>query len=164
VHMHMTNTRITDPEILEKRYPCVLRRFGLREGSGGSGRYKGGEGVIRDIEFREPVQCSILSERRSRRPYGLEGGGEGASGLNLVVRRDEVTGKESTMNLGGKGTIKLGKGDRIVINTPGGGGWGAEEVDGAEQNGDGGIVNGIAGVLSHLRGSVNGFLAKQETN
>ncbi|KAH0390884.1 hydantoinase B/oxoprolinase, partial [Aureobasidium melanogenum] len=64
VHTHMTNTRITDPEVFEKRYPCILRQFGLREGSGGKGRHTGGAGTIRDIEFRMPVQCSILSERR----------------------------------------------------------------------------------------------------
>jgi len=162
VHTHMTNTRITDPEILEKRYPCVLRRFALRPGSGGIGRLPGGDGVVRDIEFRVPVQCSILSERRSRRPFGLEGGGDGAAGLNLVVRTDEVTGVESVVNLGAKGTIRLGKGDRIVVHTPGGGGWGAVEDDAAE----GVAVDGGAAVAAPFgtRGSVNGFLARQETN
>ncbi|CAI4216610.1 unnamed protein product [Parascedosporium putredinis] len=107
VHTHMTNTRITDPEVLEKRYPCVLRRFELREGSGGVGANPGGNGVIRDIEFRVPVQCSILSERRSRRPYGMEGGGDGEAGLNLVVTKDETTGADMVLNLGAKATTML---------------------------------------------------------
>ncbi|KAK5261807.1 hypothetical protein LTR40_001550 [Exophiala xenobiotica] len=77
VHTHMTNTCITDPEILEKRYPCVLRQFTLRDGSGGVGAKMGGDGVVREIEFLEEVQCSILSERRVHRPYGMEGGGKG---------------------------------------------------------------------------------------
>jgi 5-oxoprolinase (ATP-hydrolysing) len=87
VHSHMTNTRITDPEIFEKRYPCILRQFGLRPGSGGKGLHNGGDGMVRDIEFRVPVNCSILSERRSRRPYGLEGGEDGATGINMVVKQ-----------------------------------------------------------------------------
>lgn len=126
VHVHMTNTRITDPEVFEKRYPCILRRFGLREGSGGKGRWNGGEGTVREIEFRVPVQCSILSERRSRQPFGMEGGGGGEMGMNTIVRRDEE-GRESTVNLGGKATASLGKGERVVIMTPGGGAWGRGE-------------------------------------
>ena len=70
VHTHMTNTRITDPEILEKRYPVILRQFGLRSNSGGDGQYRGGDGVIREIEFMKPLTVSILSERRSFQPYG----------------------------------------------------------------------------------------------
>ncbi|TPX14762.1 uncharacterized protein E0L32_005157 [Thyridium curvatum] len=129
VHVHMTNTRITDPEVFEKRYPCVLRAFTLRDGSGGRGANPGGDGTVRDIEFRVPVQCSILSERRSRRPYGMEGGGDGASGVNLIVRRDEE-GRESVVNLGAKATTKLGRGDRVIIQSPGGGAWGSLEVNG----------------------------------
>jgi 5-oxoprolinase (ATP-hydrolysing) len=151
VHTHMTNTRITDPEVFEKRYPCILRRFALRPGSGGLGLHPGGDGVVRDIEFRMPVQCSILSERRSRRPYGLEGGGEGEAGLNLVVKKDEATGREQTVNLGAKNTIKLRSGDRVVICTPGGGGWGKKED---KRNGDDGLSNALA------KGGLNGFVAK----
>ena len=125
VHTHMTNTRITDPEIFEKRYPCILREFSLRKDSGGEGLHRGGEGVIRDIEFLVPVQCSILSERRSHRPYGLEGGGAGALGRNVWIRKSEEG--ESRVSLGGKATAKMGPGDRIIVYTPGGGGWGREK-------------------------------------
>jgi len=124
VHTHMTNTRITDPEVFEKRYPCVLRQFALRVGSGGEGRRRGGDGTVREIEFRVPVQCSILSERRSRGPYGMEGGEDGATGVNVIVKRDRATGEDVVINLGGKATVKLEEGDRIVVRTPGGGGWG----------------------------------------
>ncbi|KAK5461121.1 hypothetical protein LTS15_003184 [Exophiala xenobiotica] len=127
VHTHMTNTCITDPEILEKRYPCVLRQFTLRDGSGGVGAKMGGDGVVREIEFLEEVQCSILSERRVHRPYGMEGGGQGMVGLNLWVTRDEETGEERRVNLGGKNTVKVKRGDRIVVMTPGGGAWGKKE-------------------------------------
>ncbi|KAJ9503649.1 hypothetical protein H2202_000788 [Exophiala xenobiotica] len=127
VHTHMTNTCITDPEILEKRYPCVLRQFTLRDGSGGVGAKMGGDGVVREIEFLEEVQCSILSERRVHRPYGMEGGGKGMVGLNLWITRDDETGEERRVNLGGKNTVKVKRGDRIVVMTPGGGAWGEKE-------------------------------------
>lgn len=115
----MTNTRITDPEVLEKRYPCILRKFALRSGSGGRGRHNGGEGVIREIEFLRPVQCSIISERRVHHPYGMDGGEEGACGLNLWVTKGN-----RVVNMGGKGSIPMKTGDRVVIMTPGGGGYG----------------------------------------
>lgn len=140
VHTHMTNTRITDPEIFERRYPVILRQFSLRTGSGGVGQHRGGEGVVRDIEFRVPVQASILSERRVFHPYGLEGGGDAACGENYWVRkvktRKENMGQadgeeqeeevERWINLGGKNTAAMQAGERIVIMTPGGGGWGKE--------------------------------------
>ncbi|KAF3034339.1 hypothetical protein E8E12_006210 [Didymella heteroderae] len=137
VHVHMTNTRITDPEVFEKRYPCILRAFTLREGSGGKGRYNGGDGTVRDIEFRVPVQCSILSERRSRQPYGMEGGGAGSSGVNLIVRKDEEGG-EIIVNLGAKATTRLISGDRVIIQSPGGGAWGSIDTNGIDK------VNGHA--------------------
>ncbi|KAE8382334.1 Hydantoinase B/oxoprolinase-domain-containing protein [Aspergillus bertholletiae] len=127
IHVHMTNTRITDPEILEKRYPTLLRQFTLRSGSGGKGLHPGGDGVIRDIEFLAPMQCSILSERRVHRPYGLEGGEDAQPGLNLWVSKDEETGEERVVNIGGKNTVSMRTHDRIVINTAGGGGWGAAQ-------------------------------------
>lgn len=126
VHTHMTNTRITDPEVFEKRYPCILRRFQLRTGSGGRGRNKGGDGTVREIEFRVPVQCSILSERRSRRPYGMDGGQDGQAGLNSVHVMDQMTGRMRIVNLGAKATTKLGPGESVIIESPGGGGWGSE--------------------------------------
>ncbi|KAJ5123783.1 Hydantoinase B/oxoprolinase-domain-containing protein [Penicillium atrosanguineum] len=128
VHVHMTNTRITDPEILEKRYPCILRRFELRHGTGGEGRNRGGDGVIREIEFLTPVQCSILSERRVHRPYGMDGGEAGQTGLNLWVTTDKYTGLERTVNMGGKGSVLMKVGDRVVIMSAGGGGYGTSEA------------------------------------
>ncbi|KAJ5623628.1 hypothetical protein N7490_012233 [Penicillium lividum] len=125
VQVHMTNTRITDPEILEKRYPTMLRQFTLREGSGGRGKNPGGEGVVRDIEFLAPMQCSILSERRVYQPYGLEGGEDAQSGLNQWITRDAETGEERQVNIGGKNTVSVNTHDRVVIMTAGGGGWGA---------------------------------------
>lgn len=165
VHVHMTNTRITDSEIFERRYPVLLREFSLRAGSGGRGQHRGGDGVVRDIEFRIPLQVSILSERRVYRPYGLKGGEDGQCGLNLWVRRVEkadwqrsmqsvqggetererqdkealgVEYEERYINIGAKNSAAMAAGDRIIINTPGGGGWGAvgEESVAATANTD----------------------------
>lgn len=124
VHTNMTNTRITDPEILERRYPVILRRFSLRPGSGGDGFYRGGDGIIRDVEFTLPLKVSILSERRAIAPYGMNGGQPGARGKNVWVRKDG-----SSVNVGGKCTVNAETGDRFIIQSPGGGGWG--RVDGA---------------------------------
>lgn len=126
VHTNMTNTRITDPESLERRYPVVLRKFCLRPGSGGDGQYRGGNGVIRDVEFRIPMTASILSERRSFAPYGMRGGDPGMRGLNQWIK---TNGR--TINLGGKNSVAVSAGDRVVINTPGGGGFGSKN----EKNG-----------------------------
>ncbi|KAG5268176.1 hypothetical protein AALO_G00209110 [Alosa alosa] len=125
VHSHMTNTRITDPEILEKRYPVILEQFSLRPGSGGVGHYLGGDGVIRKLLFREKVVLSVLTERRSTRPYGLNGGESGEAGLNLLHRADG-----RVLNLGAKTTVSLEPGDMFSLYTPGGGGYGMEEDDG----------------------------------
>ena len=115
VHTHMTNTRMTDPEIMERRYPVLLREFSLRDGSGGEGKFRGGDGVVRDIEFLAPdIQVSILSERRVFSPYGLEGGESAKRGLNLWIkhrrhadgdlREDEKEGEVEprVISLGGK--------------------------------------------------------------
>jgi 5-oxoprolinase (ATP-hydrolysing) len=148
--VHATNTRITDSEIFERRYPVILREFSIRTGSGGGGQHRGGDGVIRDIEFRIPLQVSILSERRVYRPYGLKGGEDGQPGLNLWVKKvekmtwenslealhgsgeaKEVEVEERHINLGAKNSAPMKAGDRIIIYTPGGGGWGphgSEEV------------------------------------
>jgi len=119
VHTHMTNTRITDPEILEKRYPVLLKTFSLRTNSGGDGRYRGGDGIVREIEFLEDMNVDILSERRVYAPYGLQGGQPGQKGKNLFFSRD---GQE--FDLGGKNEVQAHPGDRIRISTPGGGGYG----------------------------------------
>jgi len=120
VHTHMTNTRITDPEILERRYPVILNKFALRPCSGGEGLFHGGDGVIRELEFRKDLTVSILSERRAFQPFGLEGGHPGARGLNLLKFADD----QRTISLGGKNSVNVRKGDRLTIMTPGGGGFG----------------------------------------
>ncbi|KAI9020814.1 Hydantoinase B/oxoprolinase-domain-containing protein [Phycomyces nitens] len=151
VHTHMTNTRITDPEILERRYPVILREFSLRKGSGGKGLYNGGDGVIRDIEFIEPgIQVSILSERRVFHPYGLLGGQDGKTGLNLWIRSSD--GKEHPVNLSGKNSALFGKGDRIIIQSPGGGGYGAQ------QEGSPGMVQKVAKKLGNFVVKAGGSL------
>ncbi|WVW78058.1 hypothetical protein I302_100009 [Kwoniella bestiolae CBS 10118] len=121
VHCHMTNTRITDPEILERRYPVILRQFGYRPNSGGLGQHNGGDGVVRDLEFLEDIQVSMLSERRARAPYGCKGGEDGALGINTWIKKAV---KSRRINLGGKAAVPMLAGDRLVIMTPGGGGWG----------------------------------------
>lgn len=122
VHIHMTNTRITDPEILEKRYPCILNRFILRPGSEGKGLYNGGTGIIREYEFRRDLSASIVSERRVYQPFGMKGGGSGMSGKNTLVEKME--GGERKVNIGGRKDFRVRKGDKVIIETPGGGGWG----------------------------------------
>ncbi|RTE83592.1 hypothetical protein BHE90_001856 [Fusarium euwallaceae] len=124
VHTHMTNTRITDPEILEKRYPVILHEFSIRKGSGGAGQWRGGDGCIRDMEFRMPLQVSVLTDRRVTAPYGLEGGEDGQRGQNIWVRKDPVTGTTRQVSLGPRKTSHFGVGDRVIIMTPGGGGFG----------------------------------------
>lgn len=119
VHTHMTNTRITDPEVLEKRYPVLLHEFSLRKGSGGKGKFNGGDGLIREIEFLEPLTVTILSERRVFAPYGLNGGEPGQKGQNLHIKKDG-----SQTDLGGKNQFHAEPGDRIRLLTPGGGGTG----------------------------------------
>jgi 5-oxoprolinase (ATP-hydrolysing) len=120
VHTHMTNTRITDPEILEQRYPVRLERFAIRPDSGGKGRYHGGHGAIREYAFLEPVSISLLTQHRTTSPYGTSSGGAGAPG-------------QQSLTLPGKPPIRLGSvesrdlpaGSILTIETPGGGGWGS---------------------------------------
>ncbi|MCF8720253.1 hydantoinase B/oxoprolinase family protein [Nitrospina gracilis] len=119
VHTHMTNTRITDPEVLEKRYPVLLREFSIRKQSGGAGQYRGGDGLVRELEFLEPLQVTLLCERRVHAPFGLNGGGSAERGINLLLRKD---GRED--NLGGKNEVRVQPGDRLRLLTPGGGGYG----------------------------------------
>lgn len=116
VHVHMTNTRITDPEVYELRYPIILRQFSIRHGSGGKGLYNGGDGVVREIEFRLPLSVSMLSERRVTRPYGMAGGEPGQPGLNLYIKKeDDVV--ERVINIGGKMELKVQPGERVIIHT-----------------------------------------------
>ncbi|KAJ1985073.1 hypothetical protein H4R34_000250 [Dimargaris verticillata] len=142
VHTHMTNTRITDPEILERRYPVILHEFSIRSGSGGHGQHRGGDGLVREIEFLEPISVSILSERRVFAPYGLQGGASGQRGENYWLRKRQAgtAGAPSSasldrattldqyevLSLGGKNTCLMQPGDKIRICTPGGGGWGLQ--------------------------------------
>ena len=122
VHTHMTNTRITDPEIMERRYPVLLREFSIRKGSGGKGEFDGGDGLVRELEFLEKLQVAILSERRSHAPYGMLGGEDGECGRNLFLRKNG-----QVLNLGGKNEIQAHPHDRFRIETPGGGGWGVKK-------------------------------------
>ena len=119
VHTHMTNTRLTDPEVLEWRFPVLLRDFHIRRGSGGGGRHRGGCGVVRRIEFREPMTAAILSGHRRVPPFGLEGGAPGAVGRNWLQRADG-----RIMPLSGTDQAEMAPGDVFVIETPGGGGFG----------------------------------------
>jgi 5-oxoprolinase (ATP-hydrolysing) len=120
VHTHMTNTRITDPEVLEARHPVRLLEFRLRRGSGGAGRFRGGDGLVRCYEFLAPLTVSLLTQRRETAPYGLRGGAAGSPGRNAVERRDGTT-----QELRARDTLRLEAGDRLRIETPGGGGFGA---------------------------------------
>ena len=118
VHQHMTNTRITDPEVLEHRHPVVVREFSIRRESGGAGRWRGGDGATRRIEFRVPMEVTLLTERRKTQPYGLDGGEPGRPGENLLTR-DGVT-----KPLEGHAAFQVKEGDIVTIHTPGGGGYG----------------------------------------
>ncbi len=120
VHTHMTNSRLTDPEVLETRYPVLLEEFSIRHGSGGRGHHRGGEGVLRRIRFREPMTVAILSTRRETEPFGLKGGQAALPGANLIIRADG-----ETIALRGRDEIAVDVGDQILIATPGGGGFGA---------------------------------------
>jgi 5-oxoprolinase (ATP-hydrolysing) len=120
VHTHMTNTRITDAEILELRYPIRLERFAIRRGSGGRGRRRGGDGAIRAIRALEPMIATLVSSRRTVAPFGLAGGHDGATGRQWIERAD---GRRDAMS--GNDRVELAAGDLVVIETPGGGGFGS---------------------------------------
>lgn len=119
VHTHMTNTRMTDPEILEQRYPVVLDEFSIVRGSGGRGRWSAGDGVKRRIRFLSPMECSILSGHRVERPFGTDGGEPGQTGSNTILRHDGTR-----QSIGGNAHRAVDVGDAIEIVTPTGGGWG----------------------------------------
>ena len=119
VQTHMTNSRLTDPEVLEWRYPVLLEEFSVREGSGGAGRMRGGNGATRKLRFLEPMTAAILANRRRLPPFGLEGGESALPGKNYVLRKDG-----SRVELAATGSAEMQPGDVFVIHTPGGGGFG----------------------------------------
>jgi 5-oxoprolinase (ATP-hydrolysing) len=123
VHSHMTNSRITDPEVLEWRFPVVVEQFGVRGESGGQGQWKGGNGVVRRIRFLEPMTGAILSSHRQLPPFGMAGGRPGAVGFNLIERTDG-----SVEPLTGTAEVHMEAGDVFVVKTPGGGGFGKPDV------------------------------------
>jgi 5-oxoprolinase (ATP-hydrolysing) len=133
LHTHMTNTRTTDAEVLEKRYPILVREFSVRRGSGGRGKFNGGCGVVRDFECRTPLTFSMISERRVTRPYGMEGGEPGAPGANYWAQK-KADGTYTWLNYCHRGQLDMAYGDRFVVQTPGGGGWGKPEDAGEEQS------------------------------
>jgi len=119
VHQHMTNTRITDPEILELRYPVSLERFEIRKGSGGKGKWNGGDGIVREITANENLEINILSQHRKEKPYGLKGGSPGKAGNQYILKKDD-----QKLKLKGMDSATLNAGDRLIIETPGGGAFG----------------------------------------
>jgi|TARA_R100000501_G_scaffold14680_1_gene26601 5-oxoprolinase (ATP-hydrolysing) len=119
VQTHMTNSRLTDPEILETRFPVVLEEFSIRRGSGGAGLHKGGDGVVRRLRFRKAVEANLLANRRRVAPFGLFGGGDALPGTARVERADGTI-----ETIGSTGSASLARGDAFLIETPGGGGYG----------------------------------------
>jgi 5-oxoprolinase (ATP-hydrolysing) len=115
VHTHMTNSRITDAEVLEQRHPVRVVELSIRRGSGGTGRWSGGDGLVRELELLVPMRVSVLSERRDRAPFGLGGGGDGRRGRNVIDGRE----------VGGRAEVDVRAGAVVRIETPGGGGYGA---------------------------------------
>jgi 5-oxoprolinase (ATP-hydrolysing) len=131
VQTHMTNSRLTDPEILETRFPVLLERFAIRRGSGGAGRHRGGDGVERHVRFLEPMRANILSNRREVPPAGLNGGDDAQPGLNQIIRED---GSGETLTATASADMRAG--DTFVIETPGGGGFGLSSPSRSDGEGD----------------------------
>jgi 5-oxoprolinase (ATP-hydrolysing) len=123
VQSHMTNSRLTDPEILERRLPVRLERFAIRQGSGGAGRWRGGDGVVRELRALEPITLSLLTGSREVAPFGLAGGEAGACGANALLRADG-----ELVPLPGRAAVELQVCDRVILETPGGGGYGAAQL------------------------------------
>ncbi|MEB8343834.1 hydantoinase B/oxoprolinase family protein [Streptomyces endophyticus] len=131
VQTHMTNSRLTDPEVLEWRLPVLLEEFAVRRGSGGAGRWPGGDGAVRRIRFREPMTVSTLTQHRRVPPYGMAGGAPGALGANSVERVDGTVTR-----LDGSDTTDVAPGDVLVVETPGGGGYGPPEASSSTRDSD----------------------------
>ena len=123
VQTHMTNSRLTDPEVLETRFPVLLEEFSIRRGSGGAGRWTGGDGAVRRVRFLEPMPAAILSNHRRIPPFGVDGGQPGAIGVNCIERTDGTVEP-----LGSTAEVAMTPGDVFVIETPGGGGFGAKDA------------------------------------
>ena len=119
VHTHMTNSLNTPAEALEHAYPVRLRQYSLRSKSGGKGLHNGGDGIVREIEVLTDSQVTLLADRRSRGPYGLSGGASGVPGRTVILRKDG-----SQEELPSKASTRLHSGERVRVETPGGGGWG----------------------------------------
>jgi N-methylhydantoinase B/oxoprolinase/acetone carboxylase alpha subunit len=122
----MSNTRNTPVEAIEHYLPVRITQYRLRQGSGGTGRYPGGDGIVREYEAQTDTAVTVLSDRRKSAPYGVRGGGPGGMGRNTLVRKGSAT----VETLGGKARLTLRAGDRLRIETPGGGGFGAAESEG----------------------------------
>jgi len=120
VHSHMTNTRMTDPEVLETRFPVRVCAFSIRAGSGGNGRWRGGDGIVRALEFLQPMTVTVLSSHRRTAPFGVNGGEDGTAGENWVERAD---GRSDVLS--GNDRTEMAPGDVFVMRTPGGGGYGS---------------------------------------
>ena len=123
VHTHMTNSLNTPSEALEYAYPLRVRRYSLRAGSGGTGKHGGGDGIVREIEVLTDCEVTVLADRRMRGPWGLAGGEDGAPGKASVLRNDG-----SVQEMPGKFSTRLMRGEKIRIESPGGGGWGRVDV------------------------------------
>ena len=119
VHTHMTNSLNTPAEALEYAYPLRITRYSLRKGSGGGGGFRGGDGIVREVELLSDAEVTLLADRRTRGPYGLQGGADGSAGVTEVIGHDGAR-----QQLPGKCSVRLKKGDRVRIESPGGGGWG----------------------------------------
>lgn len=166
VHTHMTNTRITDVELVEKRYPVLMREFSIRRGSGGKGTFNGGDGIRRVYEALAPLSFSVITERRTTRPYGLRGGEPGAHGSNTWNRKQADVSVRA-VNLGQRNMIRMKPGDQLVIDSPSGGGYGPvtakiNGVNGTEANGTNGVAEAdthskVIGVNDHANWAPEGF-------
>lgn len=156
VHTHMTNTRITDLEILENRYPVILERFALKSDTGGKGRFHGGDGIERWLMFRSSMTLSLLTERRVFAPYGLNGGTSGEKGTNTLIRFANTSRK---IDLGAKVSVEMYPGDTLRLQTPGGGGYGEADNNGKE----GQCTDKVRAANScfQLKGSVQDYTMQQ---